>query len=227
MRILCSLALALITLAAPFSRGAAQTCAGTGAFQNGRWRLGVDDQYNSDFNDVRGTLAYGAPRSFYGGVSIDGLQVGHGGSSTTGVGAFLGHQTHLGDSPFQVCPEVWAHYNVESGTGNAQTQVAIGGRIGYLVELTDQFSVVPAAGIWWISTSTSDNAVNATQPSSGPSATAAQPDNGTSSQVVMSVGFVFNKTFTISPGVLVPSQSAAKTVYTLAVSINMGKAVSR
>jgi hypothetical protein len=226
MRVTRLLALAIVALVAPLSRGSAQTCQGTAAFQDGRARVGVDDQYNSDFNDGRASFAYGAPRSFYGGVSIDGLQVNHAVNSMFGVGANLGYQIHLSDTPFQFCPEIWGHYAAGKGS-NAQSQVAFGGSLGYRVGVSDWLTLVPAAGIWWISTSTADMIVTALAPSSGPSATSAERDNGTSSQVLMTLGLVFNKAFTISPSVFVPSQTGAKVIYAIGVSINWANAVSR
>jgi len=225
MRILRSLALALAALAAPLMRGAAQTCQGMSAFQDGRARVGVDDQYNSDFNDVRGAFVYGVPRSFYGGLSVDQLQVGHGGPSMTGIAAKLGYQIHLSDTPFQVCPEVWGRFT--SGSDTTRFQFAFGASVGYRVEISDWFSVVPAAGLWSIRTYWgAENGYNgASKFGSLPPFPGSQ--QGTTSQVSMEMGLVFNKAFTISPGILVPSQSGAKSIYTIGVSINWANAVPR
>ena len=223
MRAMQSLTLALIALAAPVSRAATQTCQGTAAFHDGKARLGIDAQYHNDFNDERASFAYGAPRSFYGGVSVDGLKVNHAVNSMYGVGANLGYQINISDTPFQFCPEVWGHF--AAGTGyDAQSQAALGGSLGYRAGVSEWLTLVPAAGIWWISTSTARDLVNATSaPSSGPSAASAEWDNGTSSQVFMTLGLIFNKTFTINPGLLIPSQKPVRTIYTLGVSFNWAK----
>ena len=223
MRIFRWLALALIALAAPFSRGIAQTCEGSAAFQDGRVRLGADDQYNSDLNDVRGTLGYGIPRSFFAGVSVDQIQITHGGGSMTGVGANLGYQIHLSDTPFQLCPVIWTRS--ASGSGNDLTQFAYGATIGYRVNITDWFSFVPAAGIWAIRTNLGYK-VNVVQPT-GTQSTSDLLVNGTASQVMMALGLVFNRELTVTPGILVPSQSGAKSIYTLGVSVNWAQAVPR
>jgi hypothetical protein len=219
MRILRSLALALLALAAPLMRGDAQTCQGTAAFQDGRARVGVLDQYNSDFNDVRVSAGYGIPRSFYGNVNFEDMQVGHGGGTGTGFGADLGYQIHLSDTPFQVCPLVlWQHTSMD----NSHTDVlGFGGSLGYRVEISDWFSVVPAAGVRWLSATEKADGVDAGGSPSSLSITQ------TSDEVFMTLGLVFNKTFTISPGVVVPSMSGAKSVYTLGVSINWANAVPR
>jgi hypothetical protein len=218
MRIIRRLALVIVALVAPLSHAAAQTCQGTAAFQDGRWRVGADDQYNTDFNDVRGTIAYGIPRSFYGSVGVDemhssagptgDLLPSGGGANLLGFGASLGYQLHLSDTPFQVCPAVMLHFGSNSGTN--VTEFGFGGSLGYRVGISDWFSLVPAAGVSWISTNTSNGG-------------GSQSGN----QVFMTLGFVFNKTFTINPGVVVPSQNGAKTIYTIGVSINWANAVSR
>lgn len=220
MRILRSLALALIALAAPISRGAAQTCVGTAMFSDGRARLGVAEHYNSDFNDLGASFVYGIHRSFYAGVSYDNQQASHGGPSSSGPGAIVGYQIHLGDSPFQLCPQATVHFSSAASVNTIE--YGFGGSLGYLVELSDGFAVVPAAGIRWLNATSTSDAVDAV--SGGTSQVSAR---GSSSEVSMEVGFVFNRTITISPGLLVPSQSNAKTIYTLGFSINWAKPVSR
>ncbi|MFI5232032.1 MAG: hypothetical protein ACHQSE_05905 [Gemmatimonadales bacterium] len=48
MRAMRTLALASLVLAVPLSRAATQTCQGMAAFQDGRWRAGVDDQASGE-----------------------------------------------------------------------------------------------------------------------------------------------------------------------------------
>jgi hypothetical protein len=220
MRTARLVALALIALAVPLSRSAAQTCLGMSAFEDGRMRAGVDDQANSDFNGLRSTLEYGRPTSIYGGISIAGLNVDRPGRATSGgVGANLGYQIRMGDSPFQFCPAAsWAW-----STGADQTeQGALGASIGYSLRVANWFAVVPAAGAWLIATrSWSDTHVlEVMDPARGPSAVISPEDNGTSGQAFVTVGFVFWKSLTINPGLIIPSQGGSKPVYTLGVSMN-------
>lgn len=219
MRVTRPLALVLIVMAAPLSRANAQTCEGTAAFQDGRARVGVYYQDNSVYNDAGATFSYGIPRSFYGGISVDDLRptrppsVGNlsgssGGSSYVGGGVALGYQIHISDTPFQLCPEVSWHYGTNAGTDIQE--FGFGGSAGYRVPISDWFTLVPAVGVRWISTSGSYGGGN-------------QSDD----DVFMLMGLVFNKTFTIQPGFFVPSPTGSKTVYTIAVSVNWGHAVSR
>lgn len=170
MRAIRSLALASLMLAVPLSRGAAQTCQGMAAFQDGRWRAGVDDQASGEFNGVRGTLEFGLPQSIYGGIDFSGMNVSHPGRATSGgVGANLGYQIQVGDSPFQFCPAAsWAW---STGGSDQTEQGALGAGIGYPHKVSNWFSVVPAAGAWLIATRSSptSNVVEVMDPA-GPSA---------------------------------------------------------
>ncbi len=216
MRAIRPLALVLIALAVPLSRGAAQTCQGTAAFQDGRWRAGAFSHENTTVNDVGAGLAYGVPRSFYGAVSVDKLQAANG----TGVGAAVGYQIHLSDTPFQVCPEVSAHYVSSDGTNT--TEYRFGGNLGYRFGISDWFTLVPAAGVRWLSvTATSDRVTTAGPGTSGVAAT------GSGSEVNMEMGLVFHRSFTIVPGLLIPSQNGTKSIFTIGVSINWPSDPSR
>jgi hypothetical protein len=216
MRTMRSLALVFLALAVPLSRGAAQTCQGTAAFQDGRFRAGVDDQHNSDFNDVRGTIEFGIPKSFFGGLSVGESTVSGGGPSGAGFDANLGYQFHLSDTPFQICPLLTGHYDAIDGT--TTTQVGFGGGMGYRFGINHWFTLVPAAGVVWTSTRVASQYVNlSTNPGgSNPS----QSNTLTGNNVFMVMGLVFNNVFTINPGVRVPSYSGAKAIYTIGVSIN-------
>jgi hypothetical protein len=224
MRFLRSLALALVALAAPLMRGDAQTCQGMSAFQDGRVRAAVGDQHNDDFNTVTAGLAYGVPRSVYVGIDFVDSHVSNAGaavtgSTSTGASVYAGYQIHLSDTPFQLCPSVMWQYL--STTNQHATAIGVGGSLGYRVEISDWFALVPAAGLRWMST-------NMTEPVSTPgfggtSASFTQ----TNTDVSMEIGLVFNKTFTILPGILIPSQSGAKSIYTIGVSINWANAVPR
>jgi hypothetical protein len=204
MRVIRQLAVVLIVLVFPLARGVAQTCQGIAAFQDGRARVGVDYQDNSDFNDFRASAAYGIPHSWYAGISADELQVGHGGASATGFGASVGYQIHLSDTPFQFCPAVLGHY--ASGGGSNTSEFGGGGSAGYRVGISDWFELVPAVGVRWMWENTSNGG-----------------GNRSSDDVFLVMGLVFNKTFTINPGFDVPSQNGAKTIYTIGVSINWAK----
>jgi hypothetical protein len=225
MRTARLLALAFIALAVPLSRSAAQTCLGMAAFQDGRMRAGVDDQVNSDFNGVRSTLEYGRPRSIYGGISMDGLNVDRPGRSTSGgLGLNLGYQIQINDTPLQFCPG--ASWQYSSGGADNATQGALGGALGYRLRVSDWFTVVPAAGVWFISTRTAPNSnvLEVVEPAPGPSTTAStRITKLASNQIFLTTGLVFRKALTVSPGVIFPSQNGAKQIYTLGVSINWAK----
>lgn len=223
MRISRLLTLASLALAAPVSRGAAQTCQGMSAFQDGRWRAGADDQASREFNGVRGTIEFGLPQSIYGGIDFSGLNVSRPGRATSGgAGANLGYQVRMGNSPFQFCPTAsWAW-----SIGDYQTeQGAIGASIGYSLKVSNWFAVVPAAGAWLIATRSwpAFNVLNVIDPARGPSAVVSPEDNGTSGQAFVTAGLVFWKSLTINPGLIIPSQGVAKPVYTLGVSMNWAK----
>jgi hypothetical protein len=217
MRVNRLLALVLIALAAPLSRAAAQTCQGLSAFQDGRWRAAAADQNNSDFNAFSVGAAYGIQRSFYANVDYEATNVSHGGPTSSGVGANVGYQIHLSDTPFQFCPSVMGSYSSTSGAHTSE--YGLGGSLGYRVAISDWFTLVPAAGVRWMSATTTvtDVIVVGGSGSTNVSAT------GSSSEVFMTMGFVFNAMFTINPGVVVPAQRGAKTSYTLGVSINWAK----
>jgi hypothetical protein len=214
------LALALVALAAPFSRGAAQTCHGSAAFQDGRWRGGAFAQDNSNVSDIGASLAYGIPRSFYGEISYDKLQDAHGGPSATGTGLAVGYQIHLSDTPFQFCPEASVHFS--STTPVNLVEYGFGGSLGYRVGISDWFTLVPAAGIRWLTVRGTSDVVTA---AGAGTAQAVAP--GSSSEVNMEIGLVFNKSFSIVPGLLIPSQAGTNSIFTIGVSINWANAVSR
>ena len=221
MRATRLLALVLVALAVPVSRAAAQTCQGMAAFQDGRWRAGVDDQASGDFNGVRGTVEFGLPQSIYGGIGFNGLNVSHPSRATTGgAEANLGYQIRVGDTPFQVCPAAsWAW---SSGVSDQTEQGALGASIGYSLKVSNWFAVVPAAGAWLIATHawSTSHVLEVMDPARGPSAVTSPEDNGTSGQAFVTVGLVFWKSLTINPGLIIPSQGGAKRVYTLGVSMN-------
>jgi hypothetical protein len=209
----------LIALSAPISRGAAQTCLGTAAFQDGRAVARVDDKFNSIVNDVGASLGYGIPRSFYGDISIDRSTPAGSGLPTTGFGAGLGYQVHLSDTPFQLCPSVLWHYAAVDGVRT--TTYGFGGSVGYRVGISDWLALVPAAGLSWMSARSTGFVVGVSSSSSGSSETL------TGTDVFMTLGLVFNRALTINPGVIVPSQSGSKSIYTIGVSINWANAVPR
>ena len=220
MRVVRLMALALIALAAPFSRGAAQTCQGTAAFQDGRWRAAAFAHDNSSVSDIGAGMAYGIPRSFYGEISYDKLQYAHDGPSATGPGLAVGYQIHLSDTPLQLCPEVTVHYS--STTPVNTIEYGFGASMGYRVGISDWFTLVPAAGIRWLTLRGTSDIPNIVPPSaSGSTSQSVAP--GSSSEVHMEIGLVFNKSFTIVPGLLVPSQNNTKSIFTLGVSINWAK----
>jgi hypothetical protein len=226
MRITRLLALALIALAAPLSRAAAQTCQGMSAFQDGRWRVGAADQHNDDFNTFTGGVAYGVPRSWYAGVDFVDSHLSDNsmsaiGKTSTGASVYAGYQIHLSDTPFQLCPSVM--WQGTSTTNQHASTVGLGGSLGYRVEISDWFALVPAAGLRWMSTNTTDMGIF-NSPGVGMTSSSFTQTN---TDVSMEIGLVFNKTFTIIPGVLVPSQSGAKSIYTIGVSINWANAVPR
>lgn len=217
--------LAVVALTVPLSRLEAQTCQGMAAFEDGRWRAGVDDQASGDFNGVRGTVEFGLPQSIYGGIGLNGLNISHPSRETTGgVGANLGYQIKIGDLPLQLCPVAsWAW---SPGVSEQTEQGALGVSIGYPLKVSNWLAVVPATGAWLISThSWSDSHVLDVMdaPTPGPSAVASPERNGTSGQAFVTVGLVFWKSLTISPGFIIPSQRGEKRIYTLGVSMNWAK----
>jgi hypothetical protein len=226
MRILRSLALALVALAVPVMRGAAQTCQGMSAFQDGTWRVGAADQHNSDFNAFMGGVAYGVPRSWYAGVDFVDSHLSDSspsaiGKTSVGASVYAGYQIHLSDTPFQVCPSVM--WQGSSTTNQHASAIGLGGTLGYRVEISDWFALVPAAGVRWMSTNTTETGILNT-PGTG---TTSSSETQTNTDVTMELGLVFNKTFTIVPGILIPSQSGAKSIYTIGVSINWANAIPR
>ncbi len=230
MRAIRPLAMVFLALTLPLSRGAAQTCQGTAAFQDGRWRAGAFAHENTTVNDVGVGLAYGIPRSFYGELTVDKLQDPHATNSATGPRLAVGYQFHISDTPFQFCPEVTGHYSSGATGGDHATQVGFGGSLGYRVGISDWFTLVPAAGVSWISTNTycgRGEDVGPTAPGAVTPTATCEFDSGTSSQVFMAIGLVFHRSFTIVPGLLIPSQSGTKSIFTLGVSINWPSDVNR
>jgi hypothetical protein len=208
MRIHRLLAFLSVAALAPLARGGAQTCQGTAQFREGKARVGVDYQRSGDLDYYRAGIAYGVQGSFFGGVSIDETQPSHGGASTTGFGGSLGYQFHWVDTPFQICPLVTLNY--ASGNGANTTSMGFGGSLGYRVEVQSGFDLVPAAGIRWMSNSTS---------SSGSSSSVGSIS---SSEVFMNFGMVFHRVWSVVPGVLFPSPASAKTRWTFGLAYNWG-----
>jgi hypothetical protein len=223
MRAVRLLTVVIVALGVPLSRGVAQTCQGTAAFQDGKWRAGAFVHDNDNASDIGAGLAFGIPRSFYGEISYDKLQYAHDGPSATGPGLAVGYQIHISDTPFQFCPEATVHF---SSTTPANTvEYGFGGSLGYRFGINDWFTVVPAAGIRWLTVTTpTGTSVVLTPTSTGGS----QPVIlGSGSEVHMEIGLVFHRTFTIVPGLLVPSQNGTKSIFTLGVSINWPNDVNR
>lgn len=218
MRAIRLLALASLVLAVPLSCAAAQTCQGMAAFQAGRWRAGVNDQASGDFNEARTTFEYGLPKSVFGGISIEALRVNQPGSNSVGIDVNLGYQIQIGGTPFQFCPAVsWRDESFDGGTN----QGAFGGALGYRLGISDWLAVVPAAGFWFIATHSHGGGVLlVSDPSAGPYGANSTLDSRASHQIFLTMGLVLKKAFTISPGLIVPSQSGLKPIYTLGVSMN-------
>jgi hypothetical protein len=209
------LALALIVLAAPLSRSAAQTCEGSASFQDGRMRAGAFYQGNHDGYDGGSQLAFGIPRSFYATLTLNargefpvpsppGDHLGGAAWPELGGGIELGYQIHLGDTPFQFCPAVMWH-----GSSNPNSyQVSergFGGNLGYRLPVSNRLTLVPAAGVWWVTSTRCciySRAYN---------------------DMSMTMGLVFHETLTIQPGLAVSSLSGSKTIYTIAVSTHWWK----
>ena len=208
MRIHRLLAFLSVAALAPLSRGGAQTCQGTAQFREGKARLDVDYQRSDDLEYYRAGVAYGVQGSFFGGVSVDETQLRHGGASITGFGGSLGYQFHWVGTPFQVCPLVSVNYT--SGNGANITSVGFGGSLGYRIEVQPGFDLVPAAGIRWMSNSTS---------SSGSSSSVGSIS---SSELFMDFGMVFHRVWSVVPGVLFPSPASAKTRWTFGLAYNWG-----
>jgi hypothetical protein len=208
MRINRLLAFMSVAALAPLARGGAQTCQGTAQFREGKARVGVDYQRSGDLDYYRAGIAYGVQGSFFGGVSVDKTQPSHGGASTTGFGGSVGYQFHWVETPFQVCPLVTLNYS--SANGANTTSMGFGGSLGYRVEVQSGFDLVPAAGIRWMSNSTS---------SSGSSSSVGSIS---SSEVFMNFGMVFHRVWSVVPGVLFPSPASAKTRWTFGLAYNWG-----
>ena len=222
MRAIRPLAMVFLALTLPLSRGDAQTCQGTAAFQDGRWRAGAFVHDNNSVSDYGAGLAFGVPRSFYGDLSYDKRQDANDGPSAVGVGLAVGYQIHLSDTPFQVCPE--ATVRLWTDTPGDPIEYGFGGSLGYRFAINDWFTLVPAAGIRWMNVTgtTGINVDNGgVQQTSNPFAL------GSSSEVHMEMGLVFHRSFTIIPGLLIPSQNGTKSIFTLGVSINWPSDPSR
>ena len=203
MRIIRLLSLAMLPMLAPLARAAAQTCQGTAEFRDGRARVDVDYQHASDLDHVQEGFTYGAQGSWYGGVTANQPARGGGGPDMNGFGGNVGYQIHWVDTPFQVCP--MASLEFASGSGVNTTTVRFGGSLGYRVAVQPGFHLVPAAGIRWVSASTSGG-------------------GGTTSgaETFLNFGMVFHRVWSFVPGVLFPSQSNALTRWTFGLSYNWG-----
>jgi len=228
MRAVRLLTVATVALTVSASRGVAQTCQGTAAFQDGRWRAGAFAHENNTVNDIGAGLAYGVPRSVYGELSVDKLQDPHGSASATGPRLAVGYQLHISDTPFQFCPEVSAQYYSANGGGLSTVEYSFGGNLGYRFGVSDWFTLVPAAGIRWFTVNDTEDKGDVLTP--GGTAVPASPllvPQGSGSEVSMEMGLVFNRSFTIVPGLLIPSRNGTKSIFTLGVSINWPSDPSR
>lgn len=204
MRIHRLVAFLSVAVLVPCSSALAQTCVGTASFADGPNRIGGEYQFNDNFSTWTAGYSRGADKSWYGGVSVDGTQISHGGSSSTGFGAMLGYQFPIADSPLQFCPAATAHYT--SGGGYNTTAFGLDGNLGYRIAASDNFALVPSVGLRWVSMNASGGGGSATE-----------------TNIVIALGLVVNKTWTFIPGVFIPSQTGGKTSTMIGVKWNWGK----
>jgi hypothetical protein len=136
------------------------------SFADGSNRIGGEYQFNDNFSTWTAGWAHGATKSWYGGLSVDGTQISHGGSSSTGFGGMLGYQFPIADSPLEFCPAATAHY--QSGGGYNTTAFGLDGSLGYRITASDNLALVPAAGLRWVSMNTSGGGGSTTETNRGP-----------------------------------------------------------
>jgi len=204
-----------LVLAVPLSRGAAQTCAGTAAFRDGRLRLGAFYQSNHDIYDGGFNVAVGIPQSLYFNITLDARgdfptppppgdpDPGFGGAQwpEMGAGIEFGYQIYVADTPLEFCPAVMWH--AASNPNSYQvSERGFGGSVGYRFPVSTQLALVPAAGVRWVTTTRCCLASPAYN------------------DVSVVMGLVFHKTLTLQSGLLARSQSGSKIIYTLTLSTN-------
>jgi hypothetical protein len=214
MRTIRLLSLPLLALLAAAMRADAQTCQGLSSFQDGKVRIGAEYRHSDADDMYREGLAFGVHDSWYASANIEEAQLSHANGSTTGASGAVGYQVHVAATPFQVCPEISAQYQSAPGA-NAST-VGFGASLGYRLFIAEGFTLVPAAGIRFLS----NHANYGVSIPGGSSAMGTTLMPLPSSEVFMAIGFVVNKQLTAWPTVRIPSGTGAKDVMGIGVSWN-------
>ena len=204
MQMLRPAALAMLVLAMTGAGAGAQTCQGLSSFQDGKARIGAEYRHADTYDAYREGLTYGAHDSWFASVGAEQMQLAHAAGWSEGGGVSVGYQVHVQTTPFQVCPVVTVDRTSDGGA--TSTTLGLGGALGYRLFIADNFNLVPAAGIRWLSASTSGGGGSVS-----------------SSEVFMALGFVLRRTLTLYPTVRIPSTSGAKDILGIGVTWNWAK----
>jgi hypothetical protein len=197
----------------------AQVCSGMAPFENGRMQVGGLAQFADGAQAYGGMLSLGRPDYFFGSfgfgaVTYDDLD----GASTTVSGA-VGYQVGLGATQtLQLCPIASASLGfgpndiMGSDVDASFRDFSFGVGLGGTLHGTPQFQVIPAGAVSFAhSTLKFDDGVDS------------ESDSDTFGIVSLGVGLVFNRVFTLRPGMSLPfGLDESDPVWGIALGLSFG-----
>lgn len=208
----------LVAVVALSSTARAQNCLGAPSFAVGMARLTGSISIADSLKTYGGDIALGREKGFFiqGGGSHSKLNdTDH--SSNQGGGR-IGYQMAI-DPTWQFCPFAGLTAGTGSATGDHPSapvnsiDVYGGGSLGWLASSSADMQIIPAVGAAVVHRSTKAKLVPA-----GQSAATGTDNFGV---VTAAVGFVFHKTWTITPNVQIPaSEEHSSVIYGISLSVN-------
>jgi hypothetical protein len=209
--------LSLVAVVVLTSTARAQNCLGAPSFAVGMARLSGYISIADSLKTYGGDLALGREKGFFieGGGSHSKLN-DRDNSSNQGGGR-IGYQMSMDQWHF--CP--YAGVNVQSGSATGDhpsgplntTDVFGGGSLGWVLTSSGDMQIIPAIGAAVVRRSMTAKLV--------PSGSTAATSTDNFGVVTAAVGFVFHKTWTITPNVQIPASEINSSVtYGISLSVN-------
>ena len=228
MRLVARLSFLMLSMS---SVSEAQHCLGLSSFAAGPVRVDAGLVFADDATTVAGGLAVGQPGGPFASAAVMRTNIddgpGLGNESTSGVGLQAGWDVDMTDGArrrtagaprISLCPIV-GFQRVSGEFGDGSTSIEVTGRaltaglsLGAAFPASPRVAIVPFASL---------NYVNAKAEVEGAGEEfEGEDDNG---RVDLGVGFVFNRSFTVRPLVLIPvGEDEGETSFGVTVHINFG-----
>jgi hypothetical protein len=207
--------IAVLVVAAASTPAAAQSCQGYTPFAVAPLRVTGDLVFGDNTTQYGASFAGGqAQPGLFGGVSVAGLKADNVDETAKSLGVFGGFSVAVSPTypGLEFCPvasfdHTW--FPDVAGTSVSANTVTLGGAIGRSLAASPTLNIVPFVDLRWVHASVS----------------AGDADGSDSAgQLGLGAGFVFSKTFTVRPVLLVPiAQDGASTAFGISVGFNFGK----